>query len=152
MKFRLKNGIYAMNSTTIIRNRLIRASDILMITLYSCPSMSICSNNSARSANPPPIKPTIHGHVFFVVKIPDKFFNKTVLSFREIQSRFSTEASAMKTFMPCFRQSISKPVTFATLGEKQASTPTKSLGIKYPPSPLGPNLINSNWVKRGVTA
>jgi hypothetical protein len=52
-----------------------------------------------------------------------------------------TDLSARKTFIPRLAHSFSKPDAEETPGEKQASIPSKSSGVKYPPSPLGPNLI-----------
>jgi hypothetical protein len=57
---------------------------------------------------------------------------------------FSTDLSAINTFMPKFKQSSSKALIKCTPGEKHALISFISSGIKYPPSPLDPNLMRSN--------
>ena len=51
--------------------------------------------------------------------------------------------------MPIFKQSSSKELIKCTPGEKHALISFISSGIKYPPSPLDPNLMRSNWVLIG---
>ena len=140
-------------STQIILNRPNTSIGVPIRVAYSPPSISICNNKSpSHQAISPDFSLIQVSKVMFVSSsYPSTYFLINDSGVNPLGA-LSTEPSARCEPIPRLHKSISKLAVSATPGEKQAIIPSKSLGIRYPPSLAPPTRISSNLVFTGRNA